>query len=427
MGRKKQAEQAPEAASQRADQGRRIVTPEEFWPLSRDYPDQAATAIYVYRLWPVIKRKPAYIAKELTLDYAWLLQRFGSGVYQLRFCDSNKRPAERFRAILKIEEAGYEPQLDLAELDLEAEKNRDYIADLRKRGELKETEEMGENTASVAVEKVVDFSREVLEREKSKQADSGPVVMIEAMKKVAEINDQAQKRALEMVPRGDGGSSDLLREFMRQNAELQKQNHDLLMKAIEAKTAAAAPAATSEFAAMERILEIEDRIAERVASRQGGNAGRGGIPWGELFRAAPALLQFLVANQMRSAQAPQPQPAPVPLPAPVVPEATPEPDGNGQQIGGFMQALQRIGPKALSAFMRGVPGDQVAAGIVAMEEDGEELYNGLVELGKDGILATLQAIPQMQAVFTARRSEIERFVDEFLSYGKDEEAEGSAQ
>ena len=88
-----------------------------------------------------------------------------------------------------------------------------------------------------------------------------------------------------------------------------------------------------------------------------------------------------------------------------------------------IRALQSVGEKAIKAFERGIEGDHFASAL-CIEEEGEKLYDMLFKLGKDGIFQALSMVPGLTERLAPRRTEIEAWLESFISYGTEQSGAG---
>jgi hypothetical protein len=210
--------------------------------------------------------------------------------------------------------------------------------------------------------------------------------------------------------------------------------------------------------ALDTVKEVSEIMtAVRQLTPESGPTGTGEGWMGLVQSLAPSLgpavgqmLQLFVMRMMT----PQPQGAPdpnrvvppgasmagAPAPAPARPSptaapgtipnpaqaapGTPVPDemlavfsamGIPQNV---VETLMQIGKKGLDAFQRGVPGDEFAHAICILEPAGEDSYDALHSFGKEMLLNLVTQIPGVEI---PRTPELERWFDQFFSYGADEE------
>jgi len=424
------AEGAEAPASAAPLKPKRKMSPAELFRLVAEYPDRSGLLLYVYRLWPVIKKPPRKqaIMKATSLTEDELLSRWGSGQYQIMLTDANA-PGRSCRSIVDIKDVEHPPVIEPGTLSMDAPENQDYIAEQRGKGNLP-GDDMAENQASsVAVKEVVDFSREVLHNNRA-QSDGGA----KSLEVLANVYEKARAgtdplallaKLKELLPApAPSGDSVLVKSLLEQNTLL-------LSKLIDNRAPAAGAADP-----LKQYAQI-DELVERAAQRHSGGGNNGGSSLLEVFGpAVPAIVTFLgslVSRMQAPAAAPvyggYPPAAPVSLPAdaavhvdnPAAAPASAAQDDGGliEMLGAFgippaiALRLKEVGAKALAAFSRGVSGDDFAQALVTMDADGEEVYAALLQFGKPSIMRLATMLGGEAAKDTAA---LEAWVDAFIAY-----------
>lgn len=390
---------------------RRRLKPEEFWKVLAAYPKDAATMIYVYRCWPRIVKEPKYVEKLTELSEAQLLRLRGSGTYEIRLTDANKRPTEVCRTICKLDDSDFAPVIDPGTLDLGHPENASYVAGLRARGLLQQEEtEMAEQTAAAtAVEKMADMASAVIRDAKAKPADQSPVQVI----------GEVAKALKDLMPAPAPGNDALISKLLEQNTALLVRLADR----------AAPPAAADPLETYSKI----DEVVSRAAARQSGN----GPSWIELLAPAiPAVTAFLTGLVARLQVPPTNSSAPVSAPPPQIPAAATA-VSEMQSDGGMVQMLSmlgippqmagrliEVGKNALSAYQRGVPGDDFAQSLCTFSADGEDIYSALLAMGKESIL---QLAGTLGGAAVSDKAALAEWLDAFIAYNEPEPEPGKPE
>jgi len=393
-------------------------SPEEFFRRITEYEDPSGLMVYVYRLWPVIDRSLAGVDYKhiyatpppFTLDD--LIRQCGSGKYRLMLLDQHlpKQANKIAECKVTINDPEYPPVVNLKELILEHGENRSYVESLRMRGLLEKDElppqSGSDSAAAVAVESlsrtVADLASRMSERASGQDSDRALSLAVRIAELVRPGKDPMElaTQIAALMKRDD--SAVLLKALIEQQTKLT----ELVVQQ------RASP--ESDFEQLERLLKIAEKLGK------GGSAESWGL---ELVRSLPATLaaaadlmrtvaaaragQTVAASGVGTASAP-----------PAAPPTVPAPGGWSLS----MDRLVQVGQKAIVAFQRGASGDDFAHAIVVGEPDGELIYDQLAALGRDGIMASLRALPVWPQL-EARSADIERFVDEFLAYGHEGEGE----
>lgn len=391
--------------------------------------------LYIYRLWPLIDRKlsdpdnPKYIEKlpayQTAPDVlAWLKKRWGSGKYQLRLNDplAGRGSAQVAQARVEVVDPDFPPVVHHQEV-LEVKDNQSYIEGQKVRGLWrKETMNQDQSAASVAVERLSETVSELVGKvtaDKPAPAADETGQMAKLLGLV-ELLDKRRPDTFELVAK--------VREMLAppDNTQLFKvmmENQAAMMRLLlERGQAAAAPA--------DPVEQLEK--AASLLERFGGGGGGGGSIVRDLLAALPAVAaawgQTMAMARAAAPAAPHdggPGLMPAPVAPPVMPAAAPVASAPGLAAGlpPEVARLLELGQRAMRAFARGVSGDDFAAGLVALEDDGEEVYLQLAGLGRQGILDALKASPHWPGL-APREAELAAWLDEFVSYGTEDAPTG---
>jgi hypothetical protein len=404
-------------------QAPKIVPPDQFFAILRDYPDPTATATYIYRLWPIIDRTVSdpksrkYIDKVGDpIDMAYLLRTWGSGKYRLIFNDENRPMGKKqvMRTDLEIVDPECPPYIEnLDEIDLEHKENRTFVAGLRQRGILPPApgpappatpegsavaalsrialDQVGRPQSSAAEAKAIDVIAEASKRAVNMAFDQArPVDPIEQairLKELFKVDDNSKLLALLI--------------------ESQNKREELMLRLFDKPKESGSLEATLGF--MEKMMSLGEKLANRAGSKSSTLQTVLEYLPGILNPIANGVSALVAA---RTGQIPAAAPpsgevgAVTPAPAPAI--------------------VRQFGARLVRALEDGMDGCSFAHGLAALA--GVEVYEAVEALGKPGILAALQSVPDVWALLAPRSEQLGRFIDEFLSYGReDEPADGDSQ
>jgi len=387
--------------------------PAVFWTFVEKYDRPDAILFYVYRLWPKIDRqlvgiKHSYIAKLTVLSSKILLREWGTGKYQVRMVDSSVgKGSEVARTVVDLEDPDYPPVLDVNEVVRGVEANAGYLEGLRNRGLLPEQKEDSmQNTNGAAATAVAEMAAITKAALAPKGAAEGSTIkdMI-AVAQALKPKEQDNK-LLELLLTQQ---TTLITAMMNQKSQ----------------PAAAAPA-------VDPIEQISQTVSLIDKLRGSGGGGGESSSWvGDLIKALPVVVSSFSdslrsiavlrggENQVAVSAAPGPAVAALPV-------HNPPPVQEDSFMGVSILRLTAVGRKALSAFGRGVAGDDFAHSLCSLEEDGEQVFDLLFQLGSAGIVDALRTLPAWPSM-AARETEILAWLDSFLSYGKaDDEGDVAA-
>jgi hypothetical protein len=389
------------------------MKPAQFWPAAKAYQPRSGLTYRLFRLWPVIDRELTgheehSIDVQTEMDSSYVLRTHGSGDYKLFLHDAN-RPrghSEVCYTILEINDPSWPPILDYDELVVGHKRNQGFIEGLKARG-LWPARPEGRHRGGEAgpYAEMASLAKAVLER--APRESPGMQQGLDLVKKGFEMVMERELKAPE-----NAEASPLLLQLM-------KQNHEMVMALVrDRQTAPAAPAAASPVETMNQLMEL----GERFASLRGEGPRAG--PWSSAFASLPQILEaslgvFQTLLAMRGLPAAGHAPAgelrqPKSVAAPDT--AASVPTGAIPMMPGFdVSTIALIGQDAVAAFQIGVTGDSFAEAVE--RKYGESVYVQVAALGKQAILAALQAYQQVWAQVQPRLAEIERFIDDFISYG----------
>lgn len=380
------------------------LKPESFWQFLKEYPSWEGGALYLYRLWPVIDRKLGGV-DEKNIDVfngpiteQDILSRHGSGKYLLMFNDSN-RPQGLVRVAdckVEINEPMYEPVVRIEEVVEGAEANRSYIEGLKARGKWKENPMPQTDNGAATAEMARTLNN--------------------AVEKLAERPAAAAETSRDPF--------DIGLKFAALLAQSQpKQASDPFEMALTIVERLNPPAkAVKELDPLEVYAKVAEVIDQRVSRVAGGGGGGGGIDWAGLFegavKAIPMIMQGFAAMQAM----PRPVAPGAMVPSNPYPMAPAQPAAPVAQTADVNAVFEQLKPFLVKALTQGQTGDEFAAGLCLWA--GEPLYQQLVGLGMEGLLGQLQAHQEMWMMLSPFEDQVRVFIQDFLDYGKPEEAGG---
>jgi hypothetical protein len=379
--------------------------------------DWRGLSCYVYRLWPVIDRKEGqhYLSKvSEPFDEDFLLATFGTGKYYMRLNDRKGKTLASHTSSVYSDR--FPPKVHPEEVVAGDPQNERYF---QAWGAKRKTDEpSGDDTNSAAV---------ALAKEAMKSASQRPTLepqLVDMWEKTTRERDELARKLAETNTR-TGTAPDgftMLREAVGLLKDLRadkpaeppqrgliEQAKDMseLLSLVRGMMPEAQPATTS------------DSIIPSIVSALGPIV-------------APTL-QMITAYMFRPQATAAPGVAAVP-PAPVVPDlpavppaapvAQPSatvglPGGSASPLGlaPEMEALYRLSERAIRAFRRNISGDVFAESLTIEPED-EQLYNGLVELKREGILMALDSIGLLATFTEFERIKLEEWLADFLAFAE---------
>lgn len=420
--------------------------PADLFEVVANHQRKSDLVCYLYRLWPVIDRRLSgasvkYIdkltAEATTPDH--IRKAWGSGRYRLDLFDCGVGKYGARIASSKLD-LGYDlncmPVIGpgYKELVLGHPDNKSFEQTLRVRGLLidQEGDDMKEQGAAVAqlTNTVTELAGKLSERKQT-------------------ATDEPLSLALQLIERLQAGRPDPLEQAARLKEILGSDNKllavlldnqarmtELLLK--QAAPASGTPALVDQLDTMTTVFEKLSGLAQR------GGRGGNGSGWGELIRVLPAVVggiaQALSAAAALKAAAPGGAVASAGA-VPALPPNSGVPDVNATATKPLIDAetdevLSVIGispvrivelmGRAVSAFKRGISGSAFADGLIAMEDDGERIYQVVSTFGTEQILAMIRKSPAW-AELGSREQEVAAWVDDFLAYGSESDEEGPAE
>ena len=416
--------------------------------------------IYIYRVWPKITKprpQPSYIDKiSEPLSREYLLREHGSGQYEIKLCDINRKPKTLVcRSLETLEDPDRPPVIiDYKWLDIGHPSNRSYIRQLQRDGILDtegnviEQNRNNNQTDSAAFQ----FAERMVDKLSNLQRQSNPKDNAEqqAITKVLEIMSQGSQKSMDLVlsqvkqsdpnsvlgiiqavatlTKNPSDSSEKMVALLTQQlSEANKQNNQLLMKVIELQN-------KPQSDPIEQFLKFKE-LMETIKEDQPQSTGKQDWKSSLIQYGAPILGQIVqsISYAVAAAKAgrmPNPsQQQPHQEGQPEMQHALPpgEPMNQANQI---QQALMQYGGMIVKAVYRGQDGTSFAASLEdLMGDDGAAIYTQIAAMGKEGIIAALQTVPQLWNQLAPIQDRLEKFVDQFIAYGEEknnpDEGEGT--
>lgn len=427
------------------------LTPEDFFDYTQRLTkrDLAHVMIYVYRLWPIIQRDPAYIdSLSAPIDRAYLVREHGAGTYRMLLNDTDSKPPTVCQTTVSIDEAeGGEPKIRLDELDVGHRENRKFVERLIRQGRLTPQGEIVQPPQDNAKESIATLSRALVDlatrmAEKPARADRSAeesaiqraldIIATGGQKSVELVLSQVRQQdpdqfvklmatVKELLGSGSSSTEKLLElllktqnEAQQRLAEAQRQNSELLVKMVEARSGGGLADAIKTIT---EVLELRERL--------GGGGGKTHW-WQDLAPMVPAALhelnQFvgnLMALRAPQAQWPQP-PAPALTPTPPA-EASAQPAGTAgspEMTDMDRMLLRHIAQLAANAFQLGISGDEFADRFAY--QYGTANYERLVARPKSEVIETLRRYPEVWALLAPYEQALPQFLDEFYAWGQED-------
>ena len=424
------------------------------------------TDIYLYRAWPVINRDPFFIGRFPTtelprLTKEVLIRTFGSGDYKILATDVNKtvkgKGGKFFEAYFSYRVPDYPPVVVIEELDLNHKNNRTYVDKLRAEGKLDSDGRVkvnqpvgvaGNDPALMAL--VTQLVRQITDKVQVNK-DPATEAMSTMFMKTHEQSMQLLKDQVktddpdklvkmlsalkEMMPKAESGNAMLevvvkMQENMaKMQADASKGREELLMKMMEIVSA------KKEEGGIKEQLETFQLLKEVVG---GGDGGSKNPKWWEtaIEHGAPLLGKVFdmvvgvmsVKNYEKGLQMRQQQQNPQ-QPVQEAPQAITEGgkvvEMTKQEekvvVSQFGKLLQTYGGLILSAINKEQSGDDFADALVGMV--GKPTYIQIAQLGKEGMIAEMKAVPEFWEKLAPIEPMVVQFVEEFLEYGNEKEEE----
>lgn len=406
---------------------------------------------------------------------AWLKTTWGSGRYQVRFKDGGKQVCD---SVIDINEyTDFPPEVDVREL-VDCDSNRPFINNLIARGKAfrdaqgffvpnDPQKQPVSNGAPADVTAILDKAFQYAEKLNRNKTGDGKLEEHAGMKTVDLLGGVTEKLIASMLggKQGNGGESDRLTLAlitMLTNAQNQQQTMMMeffkLQSQLAQNTNQGGGGGNSINSAM-KILELLGTLGILPKMPGAADGAEPAAWWEKLINSlAPEVAGIVkAAITLRSATPPAPAsgpPASVASPKPAAPVATtpaagepaggipvggngipvkdavidvraepaeapaPAPAANQQVTAEDIERNQIIslGNHAVQCLERGIAGADLAASIVTLYD--LQAYAAIARHGKDGILKKLQSIPEVWAPLVILQDQLEEFIEDFLSYGK---------
>lgn len=441
------------------------------WVAQLNKDDWDHLSIYQYRQWPIIDRQrnnplaAKYIdvwGKSFTKDD--IIKSHGSGKYQFLVNDANKavkgKGGHIGTAYTEIEDMDNPPILRLDEVDPNHPSNRRFVdklvaeGKLSVEGKLMTPNQGGDNAALIALltRMIEKQSQQPLQPQKDTTADNiGQMYVKASDSMMSMLKDQIKSddpdklikmlSALkEMMPKPETENNSLALimkmqgDMAKVQSESQAARESMMLKMMEMMNAK-----TDQGDAEDKILARIATYKELFGGNEGGNPGKRSTLEVVLEHAAPAALKVMdiignvlsmqnfKAGLVKNGQVPVVVNNPQQLP-----EATPQQPQpkQGENVVEMPKApedelIQLIrgpaGPLIIGALERQENGGVFAESLEGMF--GTIVYEKIAALGKEKLLAGMQAVPEFWNVVGSVPKTIEKFVDDFIDYGKDEGGE----
>lgn len=446
----------------------------DYWQSIPEEQRQRRVSGYLFRTWPLIVRQQVdpnaydYIDKYAAPPSAEdILNVWGSGKYKLTLTDNDrKKSAELCYAWIDLQDhfPHYPPTIPPGELAMDADRNRSYITWAKAKGFLKVEGNHGQPDAATAA--LADVTRSLLRTAQERPPQNSAEA--QAFPKLLDMFKEANTASLQMVigqmkqqdpdqflkllatvkdlmGSGGGNSSEKLLETVikmqtdhsRQVVELQNKNTELLMRLVETKNGG-----SNGISQMKEMAEAFMGMKELFGGDGGGRPQKWweglleqGLPMipqvfrevGTMFKAISYASAMAAAAKRGEAPPPPPPPdSPAELPG-AGPASNPGPGAPGM----VQQQLAQFGGMIVNALNQGISGDSFAESIVNMVDlsggKGMLVYMQIRGLGREGILEALQSHGPLWQQLQPLGAQLDQFIDEFLSYGEDDEAEQPAE
>lgn len=460
---------------------------EEFETFLTNYPETDGTMFYLYRLEPKIDR--TYTSgddaetnidkgKHQKFSLAWLRQTWGSGRYHVRFKDAGKQVCDSVVDINEYTE--FPPILDVREL-VDCDANRPFINNLIARNKAYRDGQgflvpmdpsktgvgkSGDGSSAEVVDRVLNFAERVAGRN---QPGAGRIEEHAGLKAVdMMVNAQQEMMKQFFASTAGKGSGDGDKLILTLLTTMMNNQQAMMLKFMEMSSDGKGKGGAGGLT-LANILDLLDRfgdskVLQRILGR--GDAAAD-VPWWQslLDKIAPdltGLVKTIAIAQANRPAAPAPGaalPAARPTapaaaapssPAPAAPatgDGIPVTDPNVGIPASAIEPSEVITPHRESAapanaeeeqrkqtisianqmfnlIERGQSGDGLAY-LIDMSY-GFPMYASIAQLGKDGMLARMNAIPELATVIAMMKQDVETFIEEFLEYGKKAAAANAA-
>lgn len=447
------------------------------WIESLSQEDWNHITIYCYRDWPIIDRtrdNPSaakYIDKygsRFTKDV--LIKGdgadripHGSGKYSFIVNDANKavggKGGQIGRAYVNVTEVDHPPIFRMEELISEHPSNRSIVdklvaeGKLSPQGKIMQTQGGTDNTALIALltRMIEKQSSQPQQAPKDSTAESISQMFVKANDTMlGMVKDQAKSddpdklvkliaTLKELLPKAESGNEMLTLvvkmqgDMAKVQAESQAARETLMLKMMEMMNSKN----TNSEDEFDKTLERQIKLKELMGGESGGGDRKKSIPELAFEYGAPVAIKLfetiqgfinvrnysegLKKQQQQGAANPQAQqqgaqPVGLPAVAQEQPQTNPEagkvvemPQTAEQQLVAIVKGP--AGPLIIAALQRGDTGDMFAENLEGMF--GRMTYDQIATVGKDGILAAMQAVPEFWSQIVP--SSVEKFVEEFIN------------
>ncbi len=407
----------------------RFARIEEFVRFGRGYPQRQALVAYLYRLEPKIDRRQVGLNESClekvtsaTIgcpdgipDENYLLERWGSGTYQLSLNDlSWSGWARRAICTVTIEDPEREPILDPGELIISGPKsvpNQPVIARYLARGW----------TIVEARNDLIDGAFKQL----------APPMSARAVQTVPDPVPPPATQAAGTLPAGyvmlDAASAARLLGAPQPAAGPDLPMFKTVFELADriSTRAPAAPADVGGFAQLRESIALLQSLgwnapgqpAVAAASDSGGSWLENLVmKLPEIFREGRLLLQGLASMPATAAVAQQQQMNPAPEPAAIEPDEDFDEDEEAEQmLVPDLGALMQLGQRAVTAFEQGVTGERFAADLYR-ESNMRPLVEWLRSMDPSQVIHYLSQAPGLAGQVGPDRSRFEQWVYQFFQF-----------
>lgn len=395
--------------------------------------DWAHCDVYINDKYPIVHREPAYIAKlnrPFGMDY--FQNVLGSGIYIIRVNDTELPTDHRTICTCKFDywDDAYPPKRNLEDVSLNHPKNADYVAYLKRQGLLNSRGEVMQQGQDGAV--TAKLADALIERTRPAAAAESPMIklLFDQMAAMRQENQALLARLLTPAPPPPAAppADSSMKEMV---LLLQKQNHELVMAQLNARSNAAAGG--SGFGINE-YMKLEERIEAKVLARtKAAEPAEPVNPWVAVAEQGLPILQTFagaVAEHMK-----KPAAAPADPAAPFVPGLIPptiegviempqqpqQPQNQDPRFAACLAMMRKNGQHLLDAIDRKQGGDDAAETIE--KKWGAGALDMIVGYGRINLYTALLSVPEFAARLAGREKELQTFIEDFVGYTEDEPSE----
>lgn len=423
---------------------------------------------YLFREWPWIDRKRVdpkqynnigkYGSKWSKDDHEFLTTH-GSGKYKVIISDNSRGKGNKGNQIgiarFEVSNPDYPPVFILEELVAEHPSNKGITAKLVAEGKLNLGGDIVDNSKGGSDNAaLIGLLTQLINKQGQQQPNRDTTAdnMAGIFKTTHEtamtmlkeqVNSDSPDKLVKMLaamkemlpkPESSNGTLELIvkmqTEMAKVSAEAQKSREDMVMKMMEMMNQKKDETDTFDMQ-LDRMIKMKEFMGEN-----GGGGGKKNTLETVLEYGAPVAMKLMdtimgfvnvknavdglkrqQAQQAQQQQEPQGIPAPLPEPATEQKENVVEMPSQGLTLPFLLK--NGLGAIILSAMERDVSGDEFADSIKI--QHGKKEYDKIASLGKELILKEMQSVPEFWNQVVP--SSIEKFVDEFIAYGSEEEGE----